>query len=172
MRLRWPLAVAACLASFGCHEASKVHPVRAMALFDKRELDFGEVPVGEWRAEEVHISNVGPVPFRASDASALFDDPSYTVELKSGEVSPQHDGLVRVLFHPLREGEINDTARVVTDADDDGTQDLKLRGVGTPAPVKIEPDLLDFQTLEVDSDRTLSFTVENPVDLPITLTVL
>src|SRR5437016_816961 len=64
MRWRWALLGAACLVSAACHEP-KLRAVRAVALFDKDDLDFGEVPVGEWREATVHISNVGYVPFRA-----------------------------------------------------------------------------------------------------------
>ena len=46
-----------------------------------------------------------------------------------------------------------------------------MSGQGVPSPIRIHPALLDFETLEVDSERTLRLTITNPADLPLTVTV-
>ncbi len=156
-----------------CHEPRQIQSVQAAAMVDREELDFGEVPVGEWREREVLIRNVGYVPFFALDALALEGNPSYQVELLDAEsrVQPGESKTVRVRFHPLREGSVEERLRVRTDANSGGEQLVRVRGMGAPTPVSIHPPLLDFETLEVDSERELTLTITNPVDLPLTVTV-
>jgi hypothetical protein len=154
-----------------CHEPGHTRSVQAAAVVDS-ELDFGEVPVGEWREKDVLIRNVGYVPFSALDALALGGNPAYQVELvDGGRVLPGEAKVVKVRFHPLHEGSTEETLRVATDANTGRESTVTVRGQGSPTPIQIYPPLLDFQTLEVDSDRTLTLQVTNPVDLPLTLTV-
>ncbi len=167
---RWGWVLGALLA-MGCHDPGKSHSVQASAIFDRAALDFGEVPVGEWRSEEVRIQNVGYVPFNALEALGLSSNPSFKVELDGGKVLPGEDRKVTVRFHPLREGALDETVEVATDADNNRSHQLQVTGVGTPTPVRIYPERVDYQTLEIDSDRTLELTVENPVDLPLTVSV-
>jgi hypothetical protein len=158
----------AALLAAGCHEPKQTIGLKPSALVDRDALDFGRVPVGEWREAEVRVRNVGFVPFNALEALGLQGNPSFVVEMEPGEVKPQHEKLVKVRFHPLQEGELVDEVRLRVDAP--GTeQPVAVRGEGTPTPVRISPARLDFETLEVDSDRTLPITVENPVDLPLTV---
>lgn len=165
-RWRWLLVV---WAFAGCQETTAVRSVLANAFFDEADLNFGDVPVGEWREREVRIRNVGRVPFRAIDALNVTGDPSFVVELDRGPVMPGEARRVLVRFRPLFEGEVLGAMRLSTDADDHREAELPMRGVGTPAPIRILPEQLDFQTLEVDSERLLELTVENPVDLPLTV---
>src|SRR5688572_21610467 len=131
-------------------------------------LDFGEVPVGEWRELEVNVKNVGFVPFRALEALALDGDPSFVVELDGPDrLKPGEERVIWVRFHPLREGEHRERLAVETDAEHRPTDPVRVQGLGTPAQVRVEPAALDFQTLEIDSDRWLEATVHNPTDLPL-----
>jgi len=155
-----------------CHEPGHTRSVQAAAVVDKEQLDFGEVPVGEWREREVLIRNVGYVPFSALEALALGSNPSYQVELvDGGRVLPGEAKVVKVRFHPLHEGLSEEQLRVATDANTGREHTVSVRGQGAPTPIQIDPPLLDFETLEVDSDRTLTLTVTNPVDLPLTVKV-
>jgi hypothetical protein len=166
------LAVLAAMMA-ACHEPGNTRAVQAAAVVDTEVLDFGEVPVGEWREQEVLIRNVGYVPFFALEALSLGNNPSYQVELVDGgsRVMPGESKPVRVRFHPLREGPIEEQLRVSTDANLGSSHLVSIQGLGAPTPIRIHPSVLDFETLEVDSDRTLTLTVTNPVDLPLTLTV-
>jgi hypothetical protein len=177
MRLGWDggrvlgLALLAAMTA-ACHEPGHTRPVQAAAMLDTELLDFGEVPVGQWREKEVLIRNVGYVPFSALEALALDGNPSYQVELvEGGRVLPGEAKVVKVRFHPLREGSTEEQLRVSTDANTGRESTVTVRGQGSPTPILIHPPVLDFQTLEVDSDRTLTLQVTNPVDLPLTLTV-
>lgn len=156
-----------------CHEPGNTRSVEAAAVVDTEALDFGEVPVGEWREREVLIRNVGYVPFFALEALALDGNPSYQVELVDGgsSVQPGESKVVKVRFHPLREGAIEERLRVATDANTGREHTVAVRGLGAPTRIGIHPPQLDFETLEVDSERTLKLTITNPVDLPLTVAV-
>ncbi|EAU69320.1 hypothetical protein STIAU_8045 [Stigmatella aurantiaca DW4/3-1] len=156
-----------------CHEPGRTRAVEAAAVVDTEALDFGEVPVGEWREREVLIRNVGYVPFSALEALALEGNPAYQVELTNGggRVMPGESLPVKVRFHPLREGAIEERVHVATDANTGSEHTVRVMGMGAPTQVGIQPPLLDFETLEVDSDRTLTLTITNPVDLPLTVTL-
>lgn len=173
LRGGWRLgALALALALSGCHERDGIRVVEARALFDTDVADFGEVPVGEWAELEVGIRNTGYVPFNALEAFTQQGNPSFRVELEgNSKVMPGETKRVKVRFHPLSEGEIADAMAVNTDAEHEPSSPLPLRGRGGPTPIRVSPATVDFETLEVDSDRTLPVTVENPVDLPLTLRV-
>lgn len=155
----------------GCHEPKQTRQVLASGVLDTSALDFGEVPVGEWRTAKVKVRNVGYVPFSALEVLRFSDNPSFQVEMEDGRIMGGEEREITVRFHPLAEGELTDKFHVATDADDKPQEQVTLRGVGTPAPIRIEPSELDFQTLEVEDNRVLELTVTNPVDIPLTLTL-
>ncbi|HEY0095746.1 MAG TPA: hypothetical protein VGB96_15555, partial [Archangium sp.] len=128
--------------------------------------------VGEWREKKVHVRNVGYVPFHALEALGLKGDPSYEVSFEGeGRIPPGGEKVVRVRFHPLAEGPLEETVHVTTDANSGREHTVRVRGQGAPLPIDIQPPVLDFETLEVDSERTLRLTITNPVDLPLTVTL-
>lgn len=156
-----------------CHEPGRTRGVKATAALEPEVLDFGEVPVGEWRELPVRIRNIGQVPFSALDALGLEGNPSFEVVLRDeGRVDPGKEARVLVRFHPLAEGPHQDTVRVDTDANAGSDRPIPVRGQGGPLQVEVEPALLDFETLELDSERALPVTVRNPVDLPLALAVV
>ena len=175
MGLRGRLLALALLATtaVACHEGDETRAVQAAAVLDVDVLDFGDVPVGEWRQKQVRIRNVGYVPFFALDALGLGGNPAYEVALGEGDgrVMPGESYLVHVRFHPLKEGVSEETVRVSTDANQGAQAQVRATGLGTPTPIHVSPPLLDYETLEVESERTLEVTVTNPVDLPLTLVV-
>ncbi len=155
-----------------CHEPGNTRSVQATAAVDSDALDFGEVPVGQWREKVVRIRNVGYVPFRALEALGLEGNPAYQVSFDGeGRVEPGAEKLVRVRFHPLAEGPVEERVHVTTDANSGREHTVRVMGQGAPLPIDIQPPVLDFETLEVDSERTLRLTITNPVDLPLTVTV-
>ncbi|NVJ26956.1 choice-of-anchor D domain-containing protein [Myxococcus sp. AM011] len=167
------MAVLVATGLVGCHEGNETRAVQATAVVDMDVLDFGEVPVGGWREREVRIRNVGYVPFFAIEALPIIGNPSYEVELADGggRVMPGESHLVRVRFHPLGEGVTEETVYVSTDANQGAQAQVRVTGLGTPTQIIIDPPVLDYETLEVDSERNLEVTVTNPVDLPLTLAV-
>ncbi|PTL83897.1 hypothetical protein [Vitiosangium sp. GDMCC 1.1324] len=169
-RIIWLSLLAGLLAA--CHEPGNTRSVQAKAAVDADALDFGEVPVGEWREKIVRLRNVGYVPFHALEALGLKGDPSYEISFDGeGRVMPGDEKLVHVRFHPLVEGALEETVHVTTDANSGREHTVRVRGQGVPSPIQVSPALLDFETLEVDSERTLRLTITNPVDLPLMVTV-
>jgi hypothetical protein len=146
--------------------------VPAAAVIDESSLDFGEVPVGEWRNAYIHVRNIGYVPFNAIDALKIGTDSSFHVDLDPGRVQPGEARPVRVRFHPLKEGGLSFQLKVQTDADRSPDRAIPVRGVGTPAQVIVSPAVADFQNVEIDSDRTLEIKVHNPVDIPLTAAII
>lgn len=167
------LAALAALVTAACHEPVQVRPAEAIAAVEPAVVDFGEVPVGEWRELETRVKNVGVVSFRVLEALALDGNPSFAVVALDGQdrLMPGEERAVQVRFHPLREGEHRERVSVETDAEDHPSRPVSLQGTGTPARVTVEPAVLDFEMLEVDSDRWLEVTVHNPTDLPLTVDV-
>lgn len=167
------LAVLAVVVLGACHEPANTHPVQATAVVDAELLDFGSVPVGEWRQARVHVRNVGYVPFSALEALGLSGNPSFHVQLEGPErLLPGEERVVLVRFHPLREGPLEEQLRVRTDANTGREHHVRVLGLGLPTPVRVHPERLDFETLEVDSERVLRFTLTNPVDLPLSVQVV
>ncbi|MHB8873095.1 MAG: choice-of-anchor D domain-containing protein [Myxococcaceae bacterium] len=161
------VTAALCLAA--CQDPEKLRPVSAIAAFDPVAVDFGQVPVGTWRSQLVRVRNIGYVPFSVEEVQLLGGDASYQLEPGEVRVGPGQESVVTLRFHPLEEGPINETLTLSTDADINPTQQLSVSGHGGPAGIVIEPSLLDFQAVELDSDRTIEVTVQNPSDLPLTL---
>ena len=155
-----------------CHDTGETRAVQATAAVDTNALDFGEVPVGEWREKVVRLRNVGYVPFHALEALKLGDNPSYEVSFDGdARLMPGEEKLVKVRFHPLTEGGSESSFQVTTDANSGKEHTVRVLGQGAPLSVRMEPEVLDFETLEVDSERTLRLTITNPVDLPLSVTV-
>ncbi|EPX65096.1 Flagellar hook-length control protein FliK [Cystobacter fuscus DSM 2262] len=155
-----------------CHETGETRAVQATAAVDTNALDFGEVPVGEWREKVVRLRNVGYVPFRALEALELGDNPSYEVSFDGdSRLMPGEEKLVKVRFHPLAEGGSESSLQVRTDASSGKEHTVRVLGQGGPLTVRMEPEVLDFETLEVDSERVLRLTITNPVDLPLSVEV-
>ncbi|MBX5483666.1 MAG: choice-of-anchor D domain-containing protein [Myxococcaceae bacterium] len=154
-----------------CHDGDYVRNVHATAVFDQAALDFGRVPVGEWREKEITVRNVGYVPFSLIEALELEDNPSFVVEAKRDLIRSGETRAVKVRFHPVREGEITASVKVDVDARNRPEEPVRLRGVGAPAEVIVDPPQLEFETLEVDSERTLPVTIANPGDLPLSVSL-
>ncbi len=167
----WVGFLPALLLATACHQQAEVSRVQATALFEGDSLSFGEVPVGERREARVKIRNVGAVPFTATEVLKLQDNPSFEVEFSPEKLKAGGEQWVTVRFHPLAEGPLADQLALHTDADNNREATLPMDGVGTPAQVQVIPDTLDYETLEVSSERFLEVTVVNPTDLPVSLSV-
>ena len=154
---------------FACHSTDKVRDVKAAALLDESVLDFGDVPVGERRRTELHVRNVGYVPFNLLDIVRTGNEPTFEMTVDQGRVEPGQTRSVLITFHPVREVTTSDSLRVTTDADSPPEGLVTVRGRGSPTPIGISPDHLQYQTLEIDSDRSLTATIENPADLPLSV---
>ncbi|MFN7133339.1 MAG: choice-of-anchor D domain-containing protein, partial [Myxococcales bacterium] len=166
--LRRICALLALAGAAACSEPNELIRVSAVAYVAGGPVDFGEVPVGEAREVLVEVHNPGRVPF-ALRSLKEHGNPSFIVVNEDDVVPSFSSRKVWLRFRPLDEGVHQDEVRIDTDG---AVEDrlLPVKGTGVPAPIVIDPPVLDFQTLEVDSDRVLEVTVTNPVGLPAELT--
>ena len=51
-------------------------------------MDFGEVPVGEWRTQSVLLRNTGYVAFRVGGLTPVNGNPAFLLELEPGMMQP------------------------------------------------------------------------------------
>jgi hypothetical protein len=159
--------------ALGCHDPNQIRSLEARAVLNTTSLDFGGVGVGLWKELGVKIQNVGYVPFAALDVLKLDGNPSFEAEIVNPAqlIQPGESRTVKVRFHPLQEGPVHERIQVDVDAEHSPRTPVSLKGVGTPTPIQVSPPLVDFQTLEIQSDRVLSFTVTNPADLPLSIAI-
>ncbi len=141
--------------------------MRASAMLDSPLMDFGEVPVGEWRTRSVLLRNTGYVAFRVNALAPVAGNPAFVMELEPGMLRPGEARPVTVRFHPVTEGLQEDATPIDTNADDAPLDQLRVRGSGGPPRVEFRPGALDFQALEVDSRRSLDAELVNHSDLPL-----
>ncbi len=156
----------------GCGASDALRPLEASAALEQVRLDFGDVPVGFRKELHARLRNTGYMPFRLLDVIPRDADPSFEIQFDVSEkVEPGETREVTLVFHPLREGALTDSISLNTDVPRATFSNVALEGHGTPTPIEFEPPLLDFETLEIESDRALSIAVKNPGDLPLTLTL-
>jgi len=167
----WWLMVAIVVGGVACHDVESTRTVRPQAVVEGAPLDFGEVPVGEWREAKLVVRNIGFTAINLREVLGLENNPSFEVEYEGGELAAQHSRRLTVRFHPLEEGALEEHYRV--EAGTDAPLELvPVRGLGVPTRISASPAALDFETLEIESSRTLPLTLTNPVDLPLTVRVV
>jgi len=72
--------------------------VAPLFIADPDSIDFGEVPIGTWKMENISISNVGTSDLHLSDITCT--DSHFSVILDSGSVPPISEMDVGVIFTP------------------------------------------------------------------------
>jgi len=150
-----------------CHDRQELERVRATAMLDSPLLEFGEVPVGEWRTQSIMLRNTGYVAFQVNEVAPEVGNPAFILELEPGMLRPGEARPITVRFHPVTEGVQEETTPILTNADDVPLDRLLVRGSGGPPRVEFLPGTLDFETLEVDSRRSLRAELVNHSDLPL-----
>lgn len=166
----WWLTVVVVVGGAACHDVESTRTVRPQAVVEGAPLDFGEVPVGEWREASLVVRNIGFTAVNLREVLGLENNPSFEVEYEGGELQAQHSRRLTVRFHPLQEGPLEEHYRV--EAGTDAPMEMvRVQGRGIPTRIEAFPSALDFETLEIDSSRTLPLTITNPVDLPLTVRV-
>jgi hypothetical protein len=72
-----------------------------------------------------------------------------------------------VRFTPQGEGTLPATLVVRSDSKKEPLIRVPLQGMGVDAWARVTPRRLDFGRIEADSSKTLTFTVNNPTDMPV-----
>ena len=136
-------------------------------MLDSPLVEFGQVPVGEWRTQSVMLRNTGYVAFRVQALAPVSGNDAFVLEMEPGVLQPGEARAITVRFHPVNEGLQEETTPIDTNADDAPLDRLLVRGSGGPPRVEMRPGTLDFETLEVDSRRSLDAELVNHSDLPL-----
>src|SRR5262245_22587328 len=128
------LVLVAAGALFGaCRDTGNTNSVNAEAVFENGLIDFGTVPVGEWREARIKVSNAGHVPFKISDAFKLGSSDEFFVKTPNGLIQAFSSMDVTVMFHPLKEGLSEERVQVNVDAIHKPEDSIvHVRGTGGP----------------------------------------
>ncbi len=142
------------------------------------QVDLGDVDVGSEDTAEVQIENTGDADLTVEDiliaegAAAGFSVtgvPADPLVLAPGEVLS-----VNVVFVPDTAGPATGLLSVLSDAANGAEQLVSLQGTGIDpaAPgIEVDPLSLAFGGVPVGGDATLSFTIGNPGDAVLEVTL-
>ncbi len=143
------------------------------------QIDLGEVELGNQATADVRIDNTGDADLTveavliaegAGSGFSVTGTPGDPVVLAPG------DGLtVTVVYEPQGTGPVTATLSVLSDASNGAEQLVALQGTGieTAAPgIGVDPQNLGFGEVPLGQDAALNFTVRNPGDAVLELTVV
>jgi len=132
--------------------------------------NWGEVAVGATLERVFYLKN--PAEVAAKVESFSLDSEAFSLMAPTPPVEIESlDSLrVEVRFKPMPgiEGVQTSVLQVVSDV---GNFDVPLEGVGTWVGFEVEPTALDFGSVRVGETRSLTFTVSNPGNLPLAISV-
>ena len=132
--------------------------------------NWGEVAVGGTLEKVFYLKNPSNVP--ATVESFSLDSEAFSLISPSAPVEIESlDSLaVEVRFKPMPGigGVQTGVLQVVSNV---GKIDVALEGIGTWVGFEVEPTALDFGSVRVDETLSLTFTVSNPGNLPLAVSV-
>ena len=126
-------------------------------------INFGDVPAGGTRSKQFTISNTGDkeLKFRIRNTCDVFDIPDYNgVTILEPNKSITFD----VEFTPEKVDQEYECEVIIQTDASNGNQVLKLTGHGVEpshAHVNVTPTVLDFGEVEINTSKTMQFTVSN-----------
>lgn len=166
------VAVAVLAAGFaGCRETVVVSDVATGASLTPSSLDFGSVPVGEAMEKEVRVVNGGRAALTVTEILDLERNPSFEISGNGSTLAPGAEQALKIRFHPRLEGELNGRVQIGVDASSNPPPPLALRGIGSPARVRLTPNALDFKAIETFATREMNIDIDSPADIPLLVTM-
>src|SRR5438067_394955 len=129
-------------------------------------IDFGVIATGQVKSIPISISNSGQIELTVNDLQ--IDDP-FDVETPPDAVPPGGSSDVLVTFQPVQPGEINGAVTLQTSSLEAPLLTVKLHGIAYRPALTVIPDRLDFGSVNLGEQKTLTFTVTNasPVELNV-----
>ncbi|HEX8436778.1 choice-of-anchor D domain-containing protein [Archangium sp.] len=167
----WVLAVLAVLA--GCADRDRPTIADGRLTATPGGLDFQRVAVFDGREAEVVLRNVGRARIIVDEAWVEGPAGSWKVDFTHEgphTLIPGGECALRVRFTPPESGPLPATLVVRSDAKREPLIRVPLQGMGVDAWARVSPRQLDFGRIEAESSKTLSFTVNNPTDMPVEVT--
>jgi Abnormal spindle-like microcephaly-assoc'd, ASPM-SPD-2-Hydin/Flagellar-associated PapD-like len=130
-----------------------------------RDVGFGLVALGQFRDERVTFKNNSRISVTVSRLSSTM--PSVTVLSSEGfTLAPAQERSVVLRFAPAVEGEVTGQLVAATDIRGEGQlQRVQLRGMGVRSYVDVQPKVLDFGRVELDTVKVLSVEAHNPTEV-------
>jgi hypothetical protein len=171
MSRRWGLCVLAVLSVLtGCADRDRPAIADGRLTATPGGLDFQRVAIFDGREAEVVLRNVGRSRIIVDEA--WVEGPAGTWQVDFTHEGPHSlvpggDCSLRVRFTPQGEGTLPATLVVRSDSKKEPLIRVPLQGSGVDAWARVTPRRLDFGRIEADSSKTLTFTVNNPTDMPV-----
>ena len=146
---------------------SGVAPSPAVPVLSPSTVDFGEVPLGVRSERTVFVENRGGTAFRidALRAGRPFDE-GFDFDFGGGEVvAPFGQQPLLVSYVPVGLGPRSAVLTVSTDAPDGNSSPITLaitmQAVGIATQIEVDPSLIDFGNVVVDSTATKQVVLRN-----------
>jgi len=158
------LAIFASMTFFACEDDLNVGQLDPQIAIDPQTVDFGNVQVGTQVELRATISNpgTGVLSIAKVEGKAPFDGAfSFTLDSGDREIAPGSVGILVVTFSPT---ELRDYSSVILVKPADETlevQSVSLTGAGVTASLKIEPSVVSFGNVVVQTTKTLEVVVTN-----------
>jgi len=133
-------------------------------------VDFGDVPVGTTTNKVITLSNGGSASVSifkyaltsAYNAFAVVDSSKHTVA--------GHDSAhVTLSFHPIAAGPFTATLTLTTNDNSSPTRTINIVGRGTQGALSFSTAALNFGTVKIGDDSTISVMLKNTGSAPVTL---
>ena len=174
MSRRWGLCVLAVLSVLtGCADRDRPAIADGRLTATPGGVDFQRVAIFDGREAEVVLRNVGRSRIIVDEAWVEGPPGTWQVDFTHEgphSLVPGGDCALRVRFTPQGEGTLPATLVVRSDSKKEPLIRVPLQGSGVDAWARVTPRRLDFGRIEADSSKTLTFTVNNPTDMPVEVT--
>ncbi len=175
--LGFALALASVGAMAGCSETVLISnpdsapPTRVDAVIEVTSenpdnpllVDFGEVPAGEFREQEVNIKNIGTDVLQLQDF-VLSNTASFSL-VNLGELvpllTPDSSWVLRVKYEPSQDETIQATLIVASNDRENPEVPVSLRAEGLAPAIDIDPDSFDFGNRELGCVGSLDIQIAN-----------
>ena len=138
--------------------------VAQVAISDEFIL-FDNVFIGDEKVKTVTLLNTGLAALNVIDVSS--DEEDFTVTPESAVVGAGDTLALTVTFAPSSTGSINGLITVVTDAEENGTLEVVVNGVGVDPPIAVFDPLQVSETVAAGETTEVTVTLSNEGNSPL-----
>ncbi|MET8074970.1 choice-of-anchor D domain-containing protein [Streptomyces sp. NPDC005303] len=137
-------------------------------------LDFGEVPTGSSSTLNLQITNTGTEPETIDSVDSPGGVFSTSGLPSAGTVVPAGGSFVLSVTYTPTDDQVDSDALVVSSSSGGGSHTLSVPVSATAITgqghLEFSPSSLDFGQVPIGSSRSLSFTITNTGNIPVTVT--
>jgi HYDIN/CFA65/VesB family protein/centrosomal CEP192-like protein len=147
----------------GCDQGEPIMRLVVKGAFNPDTLEFGDVIVGTGKSLDVELKNTG-VPVFTIDGVEVPESFTFTglkETIKGKTIQPGSSMMLTVEFDPQQEGEASGDFKITA-----GTTEVTLHVHGNGVVMKvpdlsIDPNMLDFGTVEINMPTMKPVTIKN-----------